>query len=64
MECLDIRTQVDARSSPVDDAPGSPSDVGSACDEEDEVAADSSSQCLVDVSQLSAAADATQIQQG
>ena len=60
------QSTTDVRGSPVDDVRGSPSDVGSACDEEEGTAdaADTSSQCLVDVSQLTAAADAAHIQPG
>jgi len=67
LECLDIRTQVeqstDAHDSPGGDdvhAEGS-SDIGSACDDGDVTlprSSDSNTQCLVNVSQLTATAAA------
>ena len=64
LECLDIRTQVeqstDTDDRPPDDAHTTPSDVGSACDEEDVTArsTDITSQCLVHVNELSTTAAA------
>ena len=64
LECMDIRTQVEESTNThgrsTDDVHGTPSDVGSACEDEDATVrlTESNSQCLVDIGQLSSTAAA------